>query len=371
MHRDGDVTNFINRYYADPNRRVLLFAAAGFDPRANAIAHKLSEVLKDRLSAIFIREERPNPAGQLTARADRNEAVLRSLVPDCEVLKIDIFADDGAPVGGHRISRELVSRPIDDAVTDVILDLSALSVGIAFPAARMLLENCEANDGCAFHIMITSDPELDDRISSDPSDRPSPVKGFAPDVSDDDYDVAKIWIPQLAHGRLGTLTKIRNLLGDFYKICPLLPFPARNPRRGDDLISEYQTVLSSEWNVDPRDFVHASEWNPLDCYRRLSRLKLRFDRTMQGTYTPQIVLSPIGSKVLAAGALMAAINHDMSVHYVETDSYSIDETAENPGSDECDGPDDERSFVHVILSGPLYNNFRSSLSPSDPSDTAP
>ncbi len=370
MHRDEDVAKFIDRYFDDPERRVLLLAAAGFDPRANEIAQKLASVLQDRLSAIFIREERPNPARSLTARADNNETLLRKLVPDSEVLRVDIFDDDGAPVGGHRIARELVSRPVGEDITDVVLDLSALSIGIAFPAARMLLEDCEAHEGCAFHIMITSDPELDDRIFSDPSDRPSPVKGFSPDVSDDDSDVAKIWIPQLAHGRLGTLKKIGNLLGDFYKVCPILPFPSRDPRRGDNLVTEYQSVLTDEWNVDARDFVHASEWNPLDCYRRLSRLKMRFDRTMQGTYSPQIVLSPIGSKVVAAGALMAAMNHNMSVHYVETDSYSIDDTpVGSSGGDEWDGPEDELSFVHVILSGPLYNNYQSTLSPSEPSDS--
>lgn len=366
-HRNEDVVTFIQSYFAKPDKKVLLLAAAGFDPRANVIAKHLAGVLDERLSAIFVREERPNPTAQLAERADQNEVSLRELVPECEVIKIEIFADDGAPVGGHRISQELVKRPVPDDVTDVVLDLSALSIGIGFPSARMLLEACEARMDCAFHIMITSDPELDDQITSDPSDRPSPVKGFAPTMGpvdiDEDQEVAQIWIPQLAQGRMGTLIKIGNLLGDFYKVCPLLPFPARNPRRADNLVTEYQTAIIDEWSVDARDFVHASEWNPLDCYRRLTRLKLRFDRTMSGTYIPRMVLSPIGSKVLAAGALMAAIDHDMSVQYVETESYSIDDTAQRLAANDAGEGETDQEFVHVILSGPLYKNFRPTQGP--------
>ena len=355
LHRDAKVARFIGDYFKDTDRQVLLLAAAGFDPRANQITRQLAETLHDRLSAIFIREERPNPSAQLIERAEKNEEILRELVPDCEVIRIEIFADDDAPVGGHRVSQELIRRPLPEHVTDVVLDFSALSIGVAFPAARLLLEACEIEDNRTFHLMISSNPELDDRILSDPSDRPSPVKGFAPEISDEDYGDAVIWVPQLAQNRLATLVKISAGLGDFYKVCPLLPFPAKDPRRSDNLVTEYQPAIVDEWNVDPRDLVHASEWNPLDCYRRLSRLKQRFDRTMQGTYVPRMILSPIGSKVLAAGALMAAIDHNMSVQYVETDSYAFadsfrDSEDANPGNP---------SFVHLILSGPLYKNFPS------------
>ena len=140
--------------------------------------------------------------------------------------------------------------------------------------------------------------------------------------------------------------------GRCYKICPLLPFPSRNHRRADDLLSEYQIALVDEWAVDPRDVVYASEKNPLDCYRTLSTLKTRFDSTMAGTYQPRMVLSPVGSKVLAAGALMAAIERGMAVQYLETESYSFVHRPPMPG----DPPD---MTVHLILSGPIYSSPRS------------
>jgi hypothetical protein len=347
---DAEVDEFVADYFADRSRRVLLVAAAGFDPRSRRVSQMLAKTLGDRLSAIFIREERPNPPTALLEAANQNEAALRALVPDCRILNVDVFADDGAPVGGSRVIALLGERPIADGVTDVILDLSALSIGIGFPAARMLLEDCEASGDRAFHLMIVSNPELDDRISSTPSSRPGLAKGFAPPVQDDDHGLAQIWVPQLARGRTLPLTQIGAAVGRCYKICPLLPFPARDPRRADDLLAEYRTALVDEWEVDPRDVVYASERNPLDCYRTLSTLKTRFDRAMKGTYEPRMVLTPIGSKVIAAGALMAAIEHNMAVQFLETESYSFD----RPRSRTADPAD---MIVHLILAGPLYRCF--------------
>lgn len=347
---DAEVDEFVADYFADPSRRVLLVAAAGFDPRSRRISRMLADTLGDRLSAIYIREERPGASDALLTRADENEAELRATVPASEVVRVDVFADDGAPVGGSRIVSRLGAHPVPDEVTDVILDLSALSIGIGFPAARMLLEDCEAAGGRSFHLMIVSNPEMDGRISSIPSTSVGAVKGFSPLVEQEEDGVAQVWIPQLAPGRTTSLTRIGAAIGRCYKICPLLPFPARDPRRADDLLSEYRTALVDEWEVDPRDVVYASERNPLDSYRTLSTLKTRFDRTMRGTYEPRMVLSPIGSKVLAAGALMAAIEHDMAVQYLETESYLFDPAAEAGA-----GPHD--MTVHLILSGPIYDGY--------------
>ncbi len=348
-HFDNAVDAFVADYFADSTRRALLVAAAGFDPRSRRISQMLAGTLGHRLSAVFIREERLGASDVLIEQADENEAALKAIVPDCTIFKVDVFADDGAPVGGSRIVSLLGQHSVADEVTDVILDLSALSIGIGFPAARMLLEDCEAASNRAFHLMIVSNPEMDDRISSIPSSRPGSAKGFSPLVEAEGQGLAQVWIPQLARGRAQALTKIGAEIQRRYKICPLLPFPARNPRRADDLLAEYHTELVNEWEVDPRDVVYASERNPLDCYRTLSTLKTRFDRTMKGTYEPRMVLSPVGSKVLAAGALMAAIEHGMAVQYLETESYQFDDPLNLD-----DLPD---MTVHLILSGPLYASY--------------
>src|SRR3546814_11388911 len=119
----------------------------------------------------------------------------------------------------------------------------------------MLLEDCEATNNRAFHLMIVSNPEMDDRISSVPSSRAGSVKGFSPPIEAEGQGLAQVWIPQLAHGRSLALTQIGAAIQRRYKICPLLPFPARNPRRADDPLAEYRTELVDEWAVAPPHLV--------------------------------------------------------------------------------------------------------------------
>lgn len=350
-HFDDEVGAFVASYFAEEHRRCLLVAAAGFDPRSRRIAELLSETLGDRLSALFIREERGRPDANLIADADANEAALRGIVANSKVERIDVFGEDGAAIGGSRIAAVLAGIPVDETVTDIVLDMSALSIGIGFPAAKMLLADCEAVAGRAFHILIVSNPELDDRIVSEPSDRPMPVKGFSGAAHlTSALEPARIWIPQLAKGRRAALAGIGLSVSDCYKICPVLPFPARDPRRADALLGEYENELVNEWQVDPRDIVYVSERNPLDCYRTLSTLKLRYDRTVEGTFEPHVILSPIGSKVMATGALMAAIEHDLTVQYLETLRYEWDRRT--PARD-----DPADMMVHVLLSGPAYGDY--------------
>jgi len=350
-HLDAEVVDFVGSYFGEEGRSCLLVAAAGFDPRSQTIAKMLSETLGDRLSALFIREERGGPDADLQDQADANETALRGIVRRCSVESVDIFGDDGAAIGGSRVASMLAEYEIDPKTTDIVLDMSALSIGIGFPVAKMLLLDCEQIVGRSLHILIVSNPELDDRISSEPAERAMPVKGFSgigqlPQT----LDPARIWIPQLAKGRKAALTTISLAIGDCYKICPVLPFPARDPRRADALIGEYENELVNEWQVDPRDIVYVSERNPLDSYRTISTLKERYDRTMEGTYEPHMILSPIGSKVMAAGALMAAIEHDLTVHYIETARYGFD----GPPMSDKDPPD---LMVHVLLSGPAYGDY--------------
>ncbi|WP_298463978.1 hypothetical protein [uncultured Erythrobacter sp.] len=350
-HFDEEVEQFSEAYFGEVHRKCLLVAAAGFDPRSKIVARQLANILGDRLQAFFVREERGRADANLVTNADANEAHLREIVPNSKVERVDIFGDDGAAVGGSRIASILAKLNVDDSITDIVLDMSALSIGVGFPIAKILLSECEGAANRAFHLFIASNPELDDLIESEPTELAMPVKGFSGVGSlAQTLEPARIWLPQLARGRKAALAKVGLSVGEFYKVCPVVPFPARDPRRADALVGEYENELVNEWQVDPRDLVYVSERNPLDSYRTISTLKERYDRTVEGTYESLIILSPIGSKVMAAGALMAAIEHDLAVHYVETARYEFDGTS----SEKATHPD---LLVHVLLSGPPYEDY--------------
>lgn len=362
-HFDEAVPGFITEYFGDENRRCLIVAAAGFDPRSRHVSTLLAASMHDRLTGLFVREERGTPDAGLVDAADQNANALSDVVPISQVLAVNIFGNDNAPIAGSQIAAIIGGYDMASDITDIVLDMTALSIGVGFPAARLLLAHCE-EQGIAFHIMIASNPELDDEIASEPGDRPMAVRGFVgPDHSGSSEDVARIWVPLLAKGRSAALDDIGRSIGETYKICPVVPFPSRDPRRADSLIAEYEAQLVDEWQVDPRDLVYVSERNPLDCYRILSTLKTRYDQTMANVFTPSIVLSPVGSRVMAAGAWMAAVEHDFPVQYIETVRYDFDLAKAGVVA----GPD---LVVHLLLSGPAYAELEpaASAESAEPSD---
>ena len=350
-HSDPNVGEFISDYFSEPSRKCFLVAGAGFDPRSRRAAEMLASVMGGRLCALLIREDRPDPNASLLAMADDNEEELAKVISTSSVSHVPVFAEDGAPVGARHVIAAMQDCDLKKGATDIVLDLSALSIGIGFPLARFLLDFCEEN-GVNLHAMLTSNPELDAQIIGEPSDRAINVRGFAGEGAlKSKLPVVRIWLPQLAHRQASMLDRIRVEIGDVYKICPILPFPARNPRRADELIEEFETQLTEEWEVDARDLIYVSEHNPLDSYRTVSTLYKRYVETVKDIYEPQMILSPLGSRVIAIGAFMAATEHGLTIKYVETLRYEYDPT-------KTSAPDEAQNMmVHLWLHGSVYDNY--------------
>lgn len=171
-HFDAGAEEFLGSYFNDEDKKCLLVAGAGFDPRSCFVAEILSGAMGEecQLQALLIREERPAPPTALVRAAERNEEQLKSLISVVQVEHIEVFAEDSAAVGDERIASKLrelhAEGSLFEGVTDVILDMSALSIGISFPSAKMLLKFCE-DSKINFHVITVQDPDLDDLIKSE------------------------------------------------------------------------------------------------------------------------------------------------------------------------------------------------------------
>ena len=140
---------------------------------------------------------------------------------------------------------------------------------------------------------------------------------------------------------------------DPHDTCPILPFPASNPRLSDVLAQEYRTELESTWSVDARDIVYADEGDPVDLYRTILRLDDLRQPVFKEAGGSLLVLSPLGSKVMALGALMAALERDLPVAHLEPIGYelkvSVPKTMERP------------NLIHIWLEGEVYPQPRPAL----------
>ncbi|WP_273457414.1 hypothetical protein [Nevskia ramosa] len=349
-HHDGEAREFISTYFSQTGRRVLILASAGFDLRSTAVSRAIAQT-GVTCRGIFIREERPNADQALRARADKNAEQLKIVVPDSKVVFIDIFDPvDQAVVGARRLTRDVLPILAEgEPPTDIVVDASALSIGISFPLVRLLDNLYGQKPGTPnVHLFVTEDPHQDDQVKPDHAERPMWVPGCDGDAGSDLKSKSiRLWIPQLVLYRTEALRRIHDFV-DATETCPILPFPARDLRRGDVLLEHYRTLLIDTWEVDPRSYIFAAEREPLDLYRTL----LRIDDARQKVYGQQggslMVLSPIGSKLLGLGALLAALDRDFPVAYLETVSY-----AAQLGAMKNLEPDDW-PIVHLWLSGVPY-----------------
>jgi len=347
MHRDGDAPQFLSEWFSSKSKKIFLIGGAGFDPRSTAVARLLMRLTKCPITGVLLREHRPLAPAHLLAGAEQNIAELHQLVPNLQIRDVVIFAEnDLAPIGGRQAAN--IAKSVDwEKATDIVVDCSALSRGVIFPLVRSILEitNAPAN----LHLLVIDNASLDDGIVAEPAERASTMHGFRGKLGlESSQQAAVLWLPQLVPGHEDALSKIHAFLEPKpHDICPILPFPSRDLRTPELLITEYSVELESTWGVDPRNVVFASESNPLDLYRSILRIDDERGEVFKETGGSLVVLSPIGSKLLSLGSLMAAIERDFPVVYVEALNYKFTPTVANHDSAGT-------RLVHLWLAGEAY-----------------
>ena len=351
-HRGDEVCSFVKDYFKDPNRRVLFVGGAGCDPRSALVATELASASKN-VEAFLVKEVRPNPAQDLVQRAETNSNTLAVSFAHHEVVPIEIFGPDGAVVGGRSVVAAL-NRWDFSGITDVAIDISALSVGTSFPLIKYLVERVErGKEPMNLHVFVAHNAALDHAIVPVASDVPGHVHGFrGASTLNQNAEAAKLWLPQLARERRGALIRLHDFVAP-HDTCPILPFPASNPRLGDELANDFLAEFESTWSVDTRNIVYAAEDDPLDLYRTILKLDDLRRPVFEEFGGSMLVLSPVGSKIMALGALMAALERDLPVAYLEAIGYNCDaaQLAEHP-----------RPFlVHIWLEGDVYPQPRPPL----------
>lgn len=353
-HRGAELDAFVHEYFDDPDRNILLVAGAGFDPRSGLVAAMLARASDATIAALLVNEVRTESDPVLTNLADANMRILQDAIPDHDLMEVTVFGADNSVIGGRRAAAQLSAVTLTEH-TDIVVDISALSVGVSFPMIRYLVDLIhEGSLQANLHVMVAHQPQLDAKIRAVPTDSAVPVHGFNGGLTlvSGSQQAAKLWLPQLAHGRATTLRRIYEAIHPD-EVCAILPFPASHPRLGDDLLEEVRGTGGFPWHMDARSIVHADEDDPLDLYRTILRLYALREPVFREVGGSLLILSPVGSKVMALGALLAALERDLPVVYLEDFSYEIHGSL----SEQLPSPE----LMHVWLEGTPYPSHRPAL----------
>jgi GNAT superfamily N-acetyltransferase len=348
-HSEDKTVSFLEEHFSENHRRALLVGGAGFDPRSTTVPRLLHGIMGERLAVWLIKEERPDAATGLVERAAQNLNKLKEELVDLSVSEVQVLSEDLSVIGGRR-AVQLLRDHVDESLTDIVVDQSALSCGVGFPLIRFLIEWSDRAGGVPnVHVLVAPDAQLDRQIQSTSVDSSKEIHGFKGRFGlQETAEAAILWVPQLEFGKRQSLDRIYNDI-EPHDVCPVIPFPSVDPRTGDQLLGHFETEIMETWEVAPGNLIYAAENNPLDLYRTVLRIDGERSEVFRKTGGSLLVLTPSGSKTLALGAMMAAVEHDLPMRYVESIGYEL------PDGELDQLTENKVELLHLWLCGEPYS----------------
>jgi len=328
---------FWREHFGRRARDVLVVAGLGFDPRASDVSRALRACGGEGRRALWLlcydNQQQITPEQHTLVEANR--AAFEALFDqdrEIERLEIAMRTDRGRSATCAN-TKAAVSRPKDlFGYHDVIVDISAMPRMIALMAVAQLLALFDApGHGPAPNLHVTAsellnhdragpEEELDEDVIT--------LTGFSGRLDAESLRNPKIWMPILGEGQAIRLARIFEKVQP-NEICPVIPFPSREPRRGDRIIEGHQRILFDEFRVEPRNVLYASEYNPFEAYRQVFNAIDRYRDALVELEDCRVFVSPLSSKLLSIGALLACYDHKsqrsgrfhVGMPYVETAAY--------------------------------------------------
>ena len=113
-HRGTELKTFVEQYFDDADRSILLIAGAGFDPRTGLVAAALARATRATIAALLISEVRTESDPDLVRLAEANLQQLVAAIPDHTMMEVTVFGADNSVSASYTAafsSRSTPARP--------------------------------------------------------------------------------------------------------------------------------------------------------------------------------------------------------------------------------------------------------------------
>ena len=298
---------------------TLMVGGAGFDPRAPVGYELISGACPHPIDVLEINLDGlgTDPATGQLALGNRQRVAAAA---EATGAAVTLHGSDPPSGTGLLIARDFFTANLIEGYDELILDISALPRSVFFPLLRGLLEKADKHEWAGqLHVVACDNPSIDMLVTGDGVDTPAALPGFS-DPNPPETPPTKIWVPVLGEGETQRVEKLREDIAA-QEVCPVLPFPSKNPRRADGILREYRELLEAV-AVEPRNVIYASESNPFDLYRTLSHLNEGYKQALSPLGETRMILSAHSSKLLSIGVLLTAYEHHLEVRHVSPDKYA-------------------------------------------------
>lgn len=339
LRKGSEFNTFWKEYLNNEEHNALFVLGLGFDPRMCTAVEVILNVggngKRDCFLIVF--DEGPaSPSRRYEDDVSSNKSKIEGMFTGKgEIIEksVKMFSDEGRRIGPRNAVN--IFSSIDDLVkyTDIVVDISAIPRGLYFPIIGKLLDFYDNTESKSLniHVVVADNPMLDAKIRPESvDDKAEYMHGFSGNIElVSTAEVPRIWMPILGEKRTVHMERIHTLVTPIEEICPVLPSPAINPRRGDDLISEYRELLFEALRVEPTNIVYAAEQNPFEVYRQIAKTVIQYNRALLPLKGCKTILSALSSKLLSIGALLAAYDlrreYAIGVAHVEAQGYTMPE----------------------------------------------
>lgn len=332
--RDRDVTEYLERYFC-PEKKILFVGNVGFSTHAAFCARKLAAT--SSVDFRFIFEHRPDVPSQIDVLAQTREEELRTVLGSRLVIEpMDVCATDGAPIAGRKACHLTDQWYRTTKYTDVVIDGTGMSRSTCFPIVKQMTEYSR-RDKVRVHLFVAeSQSEESVGIESISGERGDWVHGFSGYVDTDGMaNALRLWVVQLQERSGPVLSRLFSDLGAPGEVCPIVPFPATLPTRGDRLLFDLRNRWIDDWGESPLSLIYADESDPTDLYRAIVEMHEARQEALRGAQVSSVtILSPLGERLPGIGMLLAALEHDLPLYYLETVGYKVNGTIRRSARDE-------------------------------------
>lgn len=298
-------------------RDILLILGLGWDPRMNALPKVLKTFGSEGLRRIHLVHYRPSPSFESPYQnfIIKNIQELDLVTKDwAEKTIVPIFTrrEGNLYAGDEEISKYYIEFDITP-YTEILVDVSSLPKSLYLTLLLILVKKCiKSSKGINLHVIACQDVDIDAQITESADDT-RVLKGFKGKLERlSQQTIPKIWALLLSQGNANSLRKLYERIGP-KDIYPVLPFPSRNPRNDDDLLSEYRDIFVNEWALDPLNIIYSAEDDPLDVYRSLMALYQQQQEALEPLGGVSMVVSVFSSKLSSIGVFLAAFEKNMAI----------------------------------------------------------
>lgn len=299
--------------------KVLFIVGLGFDPRALRQLEAISGVADGAaLTCVAINFEAgfTGDAQSAKLREQNKRGLERLFADELDIRDLEPHDNDGI----RSISRNTI-RLLGDidlsGFSDVVVDISSLPRIIYLTILNSVLGSLVKTEAIHplasrtnLHVIFAESAALDAKIvKKELEPELAAIQGLSVRLDEEAADAwPKIWFPVLGEGNREALERIHMQINPA-DVCPVLPLQTRNARRSDDIVRDIGELLFDRFKVDPRDLIYATEDNPFQLYRNLLAAMDRYEDSLVELGGVRFILSPLSSKGLSVGALLACFEN--------------------------------------------------------------